>query len=188
MNIVLIGYRASGKTSVGRELARILDRPFFDSDRMIFAKTGRSIGEIVETGGWLAFREMEKTVIADLSGLDGVVIALGGGAVMDPDNVAMLESQGRFVWLQADARVLARRMSDDRNGRAQRPALTGAGVLAEIDEVLSKRLPVYRDVADIVIDTAGKDPAVIAAEIVAHLEENRMDEQERQKGRQTHVR
>ena len=188
MNIILIGYRGSGKTSVGRELARILDRPFFDSDRMIFAKAGRSIGEIIETSGWQAFREMEKSVIVDLSGLDGVVIALGGGAVIEADNVAMFGEKGRFVWLQADARVLALRMSGDQNGAAHRPSLTGAGTFAEIDEVLAKRLPVYRNVADVMIDTAGKDPAGIAAEIIALLERNLMDEKKTRKGSQIHVR
>jgi shikimate kinase len=188
MNIILIGYRASGKTMVGRELARMLDRPFFDTDRMIFAKTGRTIPEIVETSGWQAFREVEKTVIAELSGLDDVVIALGGGAVMDPDNVAMLGERGRFVWLRADARILAVRMDKEKNGAAQRPSLTGAGTLAEIEEVLAKRLPVYGHVADVIVDTAGKDFACIATEITGHLEEDLMDEEKQLKRRRPHVR
>jgi shikimate kinase len=188
MNIVLIGYRASGKTSAGRELARFLGRPFFDSDRMIFAKTGRTIPEIVEASGWKAFREVEKTVIAELSGLDEAVIALGGGAVMDPENVAMLGERGRFVWLQADARVLAHRMGKEQNGVAQRPSLTGAGTLAEIEEVLAKRLPVYGAVAHVVVDTAGKDLAGIAAEIARRLEKDRMEKENRLKRRQPHVR
>jgi shikimate kinase len=188
MNIILIGYRASGKTSAGRELARLLDRPFFDTDRMIFAKTGRTIPEIVEASGWQAFREVEKTVIGELSRLDEVVIALGGGAVMDPENVAMLGERGRFVWLRADARVLALRMGKEQNGVAQRPTLTGAGTLAEIEEVLAKRLPVYGDVAEVIVDTAGKDPAGIAAEIAGQLEEDLMEEEKKLKRRQSHVR
>jgi shikimate kinase len=156
MNIILIGYRASGKTSAGRELARRLGRPFFDTDRMVFAKTGRTVREIVEASGWQAFREVEKTVISELSGLDEAVIAAGGGAVMDPDNVSMLRAGGRFVWLQADARILAFRMSRDRSGALQRPSLTGAGTLAEVEEVLAKRLPVYRAVADVVVDAENK--------------------------------
>jgi len=188
MNIILIGYRASGKTSAGRELARILVRPFFDSDRMIFAKTGRTVREIVQAGGWQAFREVEKAVISELSGLDGAVIALGGGAVMDPDNVAMLRDRGRFVWLQADARILALRMSRDRNGAVQRPSLTGAGALMEVEAVLAKRLPVYGAVADVAVDTAGKDPAGIAAEIAGRLEDDLMDAEKKQKRRRAHVR
>lgn len=188
MNIILIGYRASGKTSAGRELARLLDRPFFDTDRMIFAKTGRTIGEIVEGSGWQAFREVEKTVISELSGLDEVVIATGGGAVMDPDNVYMLSAGGRFVWLKADARILALRMSRDRSGALQRPSLTGAGMLAEIEEVLVKRIPVYRAVADVVIDTAGKDPVEIASEIAGRLGGDPMDEEWKRKRRRAHVR
>jgi shikimate kinase len=188
MNIILIGYRASGKTSAGRELARLLGRPFFDTDRMIFGKTGRSIREIVEESGWRAFREAEKTVISELSRLDGVVIAAGGGAVMDPDNVAALREGGRFVWLQADARILALRMSRDQNGAAQRPSLTGAGTLLEVEEVLAKRLPVYRAVADVVIDTAGKGPAEIAAEIAGKLGAGQMDGRTKKSGRRAHVR
>jgi shikimate kinase len=188
VNIILIGYRASGKTSAGRELARLLGRPFFDTDRMIFARTGRTVREIVEASGWQAFREVEKTVISELSGLDGVVISVGGGAVMDPDNVSMLRAGGRFVWLQADARILALRMSRDRSGALQRPSLTGAGTLAEIAEVLAKRLPVYGAVADVVIDTAGKDPARIADEIAGRLEEDLMDAEKKRKRRRPHVR
>ena len=188
MNIILIGYRASGKTSAGRELAGLLGRPFFDTDRMIFAKTGRTVREIVEAGGWQAFREVEKTVISELSGLDEVVIAAGGGAVMDPDNVSMLRAGGRFVWLRADARILALRMSKDLNGALQRPSLTGAGTLAEIEKVLAKRLPVYRAVADVVIDTAGKDPVEIASEIAGRLGGDPMDEERKRKRRRAHVR
>jgi shikimate kinase len=188
MNIILIGYRASGKTSAGRELANLLSWPFFDSDRMIFAKTGRTVREIVEAGGWQAFREVEKAVISELSGLDEAVIALGGGAVMDPDNVAMLDKRGRFVWLQADVRILALRMSGDRNGALQRPSLTGAGTLAEIEAVLAKRLPVYGAVADVVVDTAGKAPAGIAAEIAGRLEDDLMDAEKKGKRRRLHVR
>jgi shikimate kinase len=188
MNIVLIGYRASGKTTVGRELAKLLGRPFFDTDRMIFAKTGRTIPEIVEASGWHAFREVEKTVIAELSSLDDVVIALGGGAVMDPENVAMLGERGWFVWLQADARVLALRMGKEQNGAVRRPSLTGNGTLAEIEEVLAKRLPVYGTVANMIVDTAGRDLEGIAAEIARRLEEDRMDKEKRLERRQTHVR
>lgn len=188
MNIILIGYRGSGKTSAGRELAKLLDRPFFDTDRMVFAKTGRTIREIVEASGWQAFREAEKAVIAELSGFDRVVVALGGGAVMDPDNVSMLRAGGRFVWLQADARILALRMGREQNGAAQRPSLTGAGVLAEIEEVLKVRLPVYRAVADAIVDTAGKDIAGIAAEIASRLGNDPAERIKNAKRRQSHVR
>jgi shikimate kinase len=187
MNIILIGYRASGKTSAGRELARLLGRPFFDSDRMIFAKTGRTVREIVEAGGWQAFRDVEKTVIGELANLDDAVIALGGGAVMDPDNVAMLEEKSRFVWLKADARLLAVRMSADRNGASQRPALTGAGTIAEIEEVLAGRMPVYLDVSDFVVDTAGKEPSLIAREIAQRLADDRGSGKARRKRRRSHV-
>jgi shikimate kinase len=107
---------------------------------------------------------------------------------MDPDNVAMLRERGRFVWLRADARILAHRMGKEKNGTAQRPSLTGAGTLAEIEEVLAKRLPVYGNVADVIVDTAGKDLACIAAEITGHLEEDLMDGDKKLRRRRSHVR
>lgn len=188
MNLILIGYRGSGKTSVGRELAKLLERPFFDSDRMVFAKTGRTVREMVEAGGWPAFREAEKAVIAELSALDHAVISLGGGAVMDPPNVAALEERGKFVWLKADARTLARRMQSEKNGSGQRPSLTGAGTLEEVERVLAERLPVYRAVADLAVDTAGKTPAGIAAEIAGAVSEDPAPRRARQGRRQPHVR
>jgi shikimate kinase len=188
MNIILIGYRGSGKTSVGRELAKLLERPFFDSDRMVFAKTGRTVGEIVEAGGWPAFREAEKAVIAELSALDQAVISLGGGAVMDPDNVAALEERGKFVWLKADARTLARRMQGEKNGSGQRPSLTGAGTLEEVERVLAERLPVYRALADLAVDTTGKYPAGIAAEIAAAVSDDPAPRRVKTDRRRPHVR
>lgn len=187
MNIILIGYRASSKTSAGRELAKILGRPFFKTDRMIFAKTGRTIQEIVDASGWQAFREVKKAVIAELSGLDGVVIALGSNAIMDPDTVAMLGTRGRFVWLRADAEILARRMSRKKEGAGQRPVPSGAETPEKIDSVLAARLPVYGAVAEVIVDTMGKDPAGIAAEIAGCLEDDLMDE-EKKKRRPFHVR
>jgi shikimate kinase len=169
MNIILIGYRGCGKTSTGWELAKLLDRPFFDTDRMVFAKTGRTVREIVEAGGWQSFREAEKAVIAELSGLDGAILSLGGGSVLDPDNVSALKGKGRFVWLHADARVLASRMNRDPGGEGQRPSLTGGGTLAEIEQVLAERSPVYRSIADVVVDAEEDDPAGIAAEIARRL-------------------
>ena len=188
MNIILIGYRGSGKTTVGRELAKLLERPFFDSDRMVFAKTGRTVSEIVEAGGWPAFREAEKAVIADLSALDQAVISLGGGAIMDPDNVAALEERGKFVWLKADARTLARRMQSEKNGGGQRPSLTGAGTLEEVERVLAERLPVYRALADLAVDTAGKYPAGIAVEIAAAVSDDPAPRRVKTDRRRPHVR
>lgn len=188
MNIILIGYRGSGKTSVGRELARLLDRPFFDSDRMVFANTGRTVREIVEAGGWPAFREAEKAVIAELSALDKAVISLGGGAVMDPENVAALEEGGIFVWLKADARTLALRIGSDRNSSAQRPSLSGTGTLEEIERLLAERLPVYRAVADLAVDTAGRYPESIAADIADAVSGDPAQRRTKQGRRQPHVR
>lgn len=188
MNIILIGYRGSGKTSVGRELARLLERPFFDSDRMVFAKTGKTVREIVEDGGWPAFRKAEKAAIAELSALDRAVISLGGGAVMDPENVAALEERGKFVWLTADAGTLARRMRSEESGSGQRPTLTGAGTLEEVERVLAERTPVYRAVADLAVDTAGKSPEDIARAVAGAMSEGPAPLRAGRSRRKPHVR
>ena len=101
MNFILIGYRASGKTSVGRRLADLLQRPFFDTDALIRQQTGMTVKEIVLAGGWPAFRDAEKTAVAGLAGQEAAVIALGGGAVLDPANVEVLKPRGLFIWLKA---------------------------------------------------------------------------------------
>ena len=106
---------------------------------------------------------------------------------MDSENISVLEDRGTFVWLTADARTLAARLENERNESGQRPSLTGAGALDEIDRVLAERLPVYEAVADLAVDTAGKSPAGIAAEIAAALPEGR-EHRARKKGRKPHVR
>ncbi len=165
MNIVLIGYRASGKTSVGRRIAELLGRSFYDSDELIESRTGKTIPSIVAEGGWPAFRAIEKEYIRALSGMDEAIIAVGGGAVLDPENVEVLKSNGRVVWLNASAETIRERLIRDKAGLANRPALTGAGTLEEIGPVMEERNAAYRAAADLVIDVSSRTVETLAREI-----------------------
>ena len=167
MNIILIGYRASGKSAVGRRLSTLLGISFYDTDEMIRQRTGKSVRQIVTAGGWPAFRTVEKAVIAGLSAVDGVVIALGGGAVTEKENVEVLKEKGFFIWLQADEASILERMKSEGASIEQRPPLRDGGITEEVREMLAERVPVYRAHADLVVDTTGRSAEEVAAEIVS---------------------
>jgi shikimate kinase len=120
-----MGYRGTGKTSVGRLLAAKLERPFLDSDELVKASSGKSVREMVAERGWNFFRQEEKRVVADLSEKDGCVVALGGGAVLDEQNVRKLKEKGFFIWLTAGAPTILKRLSGDGKTPEQRPSLEG---------------------------------------------------------------
>jgi shikimate kinase len=168
MNLILIGYRASGKTCVGKKVSGSLGLPFYDTDDIIQRKAGKTVREIVQDGGWPAFRESEKAAIGEVARRDGVVIALGGGAVMEPANVEALKGKGCFVWLQAEEETLRKRMKGDGSSPEQRPPLM-VPAMGDEKEMLARRAPVYRALADLVIDTTGRSIDEVAEEILAAL-------------------
>lgn len=170
MNIILTGYRCTGKTSVGRRLAARLGRPFYNTDDFIVKRAGKTIEEIVAAGGWPAFREAERAVIKDFSGMYGSIISPGGGAFLDERNVADMKKNGLFVWLVADAATIARRLEKDRAGGASRPSLTGKPVEQEVREVLAEREPLYRRIADLTVDTSARTVEEVATTIIRALE------------------
>jgi shikimate kinase len=155
MNIILIGYRCSGKTSVGKIIAKRTGMEFHDTDVMIEKSAGQSIEEIVEKDGWNRFREIEKAVIGEASKFKNAVIATGGGAVTDEDNIKNLKQRGYVVWLEGDADTLMKRMEKDMAEGTARPSLTGGDPVAETRRVLEMRDPLYRRAADLVINTGG---------------------------------
>jgi shikimate kinase len=164
-HITLIGYRCSGKTSVGRELAKERKLPFYDTDVMIIDRLGTSIKEWVEEKGWESFRQVEKAVIKDISSLAPGVIALGGGAVMAPENREILKKNGRIVWLIADVRAISERMKADVFNKDWRPPLSEGDWETEIRETLAARYPFYETLADYQVDTTGKAIKTIVDEI-----------------------
>lgn len=153
MNIYLIGYRCTGKTTVGELLSRKLSWPVLDSDIELVKEQNRPIAEIVETDGWDAFRSIEKGIIKKLSLLDNHIIATGGGAVLDPENVGYMKTTGKVVWLKATPETIAGRMAGDASTEDNRPALTDKGIFDEIEEVLEIRNPLYEGAMDVAIDT-----------------------------------
>lgn len=144
MNLVLIGYRGTGKTVLGKILHKRLRLPVHHCDRLLEERFGRSIAEFVQEHGWEAFRLEEERLIAELSELDGVILDTGGGAVTRPANVEALRKNGYLVWLQSDPASIAHWIAGDDN----RPSLTGAkSAVEEIAEVLAEREPLYRAAA-----------------------------------------
>lgn len=170
MNIVLIGYRGSGKSTVGRRLASRMERRFVDTDDLIESEKGQ-ISDIVKSHGWDYFRALEKKIIEKVSKEDNVVIALGGGAVLDPDNIVNLEKNGLIIWLKADREVLRKRMDQDPRTFASRPTLTGKGAMEELEEMIAHRDPFYDNSSKIQFDTSALDVEAAVEGILTVLQE-----------------
>lgn len=168
MNIILIGYRCTGKTTIGRRVAENLGIPFYDTDALVERQTDKTILEIIEKGGWQAFRHEEKAVIRKLAAVDGCVIALGGGAILDEANVRNLKPEGLFLWLVADAASIIQRMKNDGKSKSQRPSLSQLGIYEEVDSMLAEREPLYQSTADMTVDTIDRTVQDIAAQICLH--------------------
>jgi shikimate kinase len=169
MTITLVGYRGTGKSSVARHLADALGLTAVDADALIEQRAGKTIREIFAADGEPAFRAMERTVAAELLRKPGLVIASGGGAVLNSDTRDDMRAAGPVVWLRAAPATIAGRIDADPSTRDRRPALTDHDPREEIARLLTIREPLYREVAGILIDTDGKDVAAIVSEILAAL-------------------
>lgn len=166
MNVVLIGYRGNGKTQVGQSLAEKMKRLFLDTDVLIEQRSGSTIVDMVASRGWDHFRGCERLVVAEVSTRSPLVIATGGGVVLDEDNVRNLRKRGWLVWLSAPARVLRERLERDRLEGKGRPSLTGADPLDEIEAVLKQREPFYDKASDWAVETAGRTIAEVTSLIL----------------------
>ncbi|KYC49018.1 MAG: shikimate kinase [Candidatus Methanofastidiosum methylothiophilum] len=169
MNITLFGLRCVGKTTVGLRLSDITDRVFFDTDSIIKKRESKSIQEIINEKGWDYFRTREKEVIKDVSKENNAVISLGGGALMDKENVELLKDS-LFILLKADIQTMRSRMEGD----APRPSLTNQDSQNEIDVIMAERMPVYEEIADIIIDTDSLSVYEVCDKILLELEKRRL--------------
>ena len=170
MNIILIGYRATGKTTLARLLADRLGWSWVDADVEIEERAGKSITRIFAEEGEPAFRSLEAQVIADLCRREKLVLAAGGGAPLRPESRRLMRESGSVVWLTARPETIFARMAADATTAGRRPNLTSRSGQDEIVHLLQKREPVYREAAHHEVDTEGKSPQELTSEILALLQ------------------
>jgi 3-dehydroquinate synthase len=166
-NIFLVGLMGAGKTTIGRLLARRLDMTFIDSDHEIEARTGATIPWIFEIEGEASFRRREADVIRELTASRGIVLATGGGAVLDPASRALLAERGTVIYLRASVSSILQRTAHDKN----RPLLQTADPRRKLEDLTAQREPLYREIADIVIDTGRPNVQSMVQTILDQLAE-----------------
>ena len=166
MIITLIGSRGSGKSSVAVPLAERLGWSAIDADAEIERAAGKSIREIFAHGGEPRFRELERQAIAELLRRDRLVLSAGGGAVLNPETRREMRAAGPVVWLRASVEALQQRISGDATTAARRPNLTADGGRTEIESLLVRREPLYRETATLVIDTDDLEAGQIVERIL----------------------
>jgi len=163
MNLVLIGYRGTGKSVVAEVLSRKLGMPAVSLDEEIAREAGMPIPEIVEKHGWPWFRDLESEIAERFAMRDDAILDTGGGVILRPENTEHLRRDGVLFWLKASVDVIVQRIQES----AERPSLTeGRSFLEEVEEVLSQRLPLYRAAADREIDTDPLTVSEVAEEII----------------------
>ena len=166
MNIVLIGYRGTGKSVVGRILAERLNKTYVGMDAEIVRRAGMSIPEIVEKSGWPGFRDLETRVAFEMADRDDLIIDTGGGVIERADNIAALSKNGKIFWLTAEVATIVQRIQGD----DQRPALTrGKSFTEEVADVLEKRTAKYQSAANHTIATDTLTPEQVAEAVMRRI-------------------
>jgi len=164
-NIFLVGLMGAGKTTVGKALAKILHKNFLDTDEEIRKRTGVSIPVIFEIEGEAGFRKRESEMLRELSEQNNLVLATGGGMVLDPHNRELLKQGGTVIYLRAAVTDLWQRTRHDKN----RPLLQTADPLAKLDELYAQRDPFYQEVAHLIVDTGKQSVQTLARQIIDTL-------------------
>ena len=166
-HLVLVGLMGAGKTTVGERCAARLHRPFVDTDDIVVATSGHTVAEIFATEGETGFRERERVALADsCAAPEPLVIACGGGAVLDARNRATMRAAGLVVWLRATPAQLAARVGDD----AERPLLSGGSKVETLERLAALRAPAYEAAAQAVVDTDGLDVDAVTERVLEEVE------------------
>ncbi|BCM26068.1 shikimate kinase [Methyloradius palustris] len=162
-NIIFVGLMGAGKTTVGRLLAKHLNKSFYDTDQEIERRTGVTVPYIFEVEGEAGFRKRESQMIQELTNLEDVVLATGGGAVLCKENREVIKGAGTVIYLRANVHELWLRTRNDKN----RPLLQNNNPRAKLEELFEQRDPLYREVATYIVDTGGQP----VSNILHHIEE-----------------
>lgn len=165
MNIVLIGYRGTGKSVVGKLLSERLKMECISMDARIVEKAGMSIPEFVEKYDWPRFRDLESEIAQELARLDNTIVDTGGGVIERPENIAVLQENAQIFWLKASVDLIVSRIETG----TERPSLTGKSFTEEVAEVLERRTPKYLSAAHYEIDTEKLTPEQVANGIIQYL-------------------
>lgn len=161
--IFLVGPMGAGKTTIGRHLARLLDKSFVDLDQEIERSCGADIAWIFDVEGEAGFRKRESAMLCEVANRNNMVIATGGGAVLDSESRALMKREGVVVFLSVATKVLYNRMQQD----TKRPLLQGGDKKSMIESIVKEREPLYKEIADIVFDGHKKTPALAAQELAS---------------------
>ena len=167
-SVFLTGPMGAGKSTIGRQLAKQLKRPFHDSDHEIANRTGVDIPLIFELEGEPGFRKREAAIIDELTGLPGIILATGGGAILDPANRQHLKERGTVIYLHTSVDQQLSRTARDRN----RPLLQTEDPRGRLEALMAVREPLYREIADLVIDTDGRRVQDVVREISHYLKQS----------------
>ena len=164
MNLILCGMMGAGKTTVGIKVAELTGRRWYDTDGLIVDKYGK-IADIFEYYGEAHFRKLETEIVKDLAKMDDLIISTGGGLVLKKENNAVLQENGKIIFLRASLDTLSKRLKVD----GERPLLQTSteSIRDRLEKLMKERAPVYEHVADYIVDVDGKTPEEIAQEIIA---------------------
>jgi shikimate kinase len=166
-NVFLVGMMGAGKTTVGRQLAKRLGKTFYDTDREIETRTGVRVAVIFDIEGEAGFRKREAEVVERLTALDNVVLATGGGAILDTHNREYLRTRGFVIYLHAQPQALWQRTRNDKS----RPLLLGGDPRERLESLYAVRDPLYREVADLLIDTGRQSVGLLLTHVLAKFDE-----------------
>lgn len=173
MNIFIIGYRCTGKTTAAHSVSKRVGWEFVDADRELMEKMGESVTEIVSRGGWTLFRELEKKTLKSICRNERQVVATGGGVVLDDENIETMKKNGLVIWLRATIDTIIERMQVDIQTEDLRPALTDHhDLISEIKETLKERTPLYQKATTWSVDTDGKKINEVVSEIISLIEKS----------------